>query len=421
MSSMDGNGTMVLTLILLVAFSAFFSASETAYTSLNRVRVKRMAQEGNLRAAQVLSLADQYDKLLSGILVGNNIVNILSASLATVLFVKVLGSSGVSVSTAVMTIVVLMFGEIAPKSIAKEHPEGVAFAFYPLLNAIIRLLTPIIYLFSLWQKLIYFIFKPSGDRGITEEELITMVEEAESEGEIDTHESELIRSAIEFNDLTAEDILTPRVNMTAVDLNDSLKDIAQAFEESGFSRLPVYDGSVDNIVGILHEKDFYTRQGKTSLKDMMTTPLCVMPTIQLPALLKLLQQTKNHMAVVMDEYGGVLGIATMEDVLEELVGEIWDEHDEVVEDIVTLPDGRLQVSGSASLDDLRQIAPIPEEYDSVTVNGWVLEVLGRFPKVGDSFDFQDMHITVRKAARRRVEMIEIEQSAGREAVGGSRQ
>ena len=409
MSIMDSNGTLILYLILLIAFSAFFSASETAYTGMNRVRVKSLANAGNRRAEKVLALADRYDKLLSGILVGNNIVNILSASLATVLFVNLMGARGVSVSTVVMTVTVLMFGEIAPKSIAREHPEEIAFAFYPVLNLIIRLLTPVIYLTTLWQKLIYHIFKPSDDHGITEEDLITIVEEAENEGEIDAHESELIRSAIEFNDMTVGDILTPRVDMTAVEVGDDFDSIARAFEESGYSRIPVYQDSVDNIVGILHEKDFYTRKDGASVRELMTPPLCVVPTIQLAVLLKLLQKTKNHMAVVMDEYGGVLGIATMEDVLEELVGEIWDEHDEVVQDVEELSDGSLRVSGSASLDDLQHRLTIPEEYESVTVNGWVLEVLGRFPQPGDGFDFGDWHVTVEKVARRRVEQIHIEQ------------
>lgn len=409
MSIMDSNGTLILYLILLIAFSAFFSASETAYTGMNRVRVKSLANAGNRRAEKVLALAERYDKLLSGILVGNNIVNILSASLATVLFVNLMGARGVSVSTVVMTVTVLMFGEIAPKSIAREHPEEIAFAFYPVLNLIIRLLTPVIYLTTLWQKLIYHIFKPSDDHGITEEDLITIVEEAENEGEIDAHESELIRSAIEFNDMTVGDILTPRVDMTAVEVGDDFDSIARAFEESGYSRIPVYQDSVDNIVGILHEKDFYTRKDGASVRELMTPPLCVVPTIQLAVLLKLLQKTKNHMAVVMDEYGGVLGIATMEDVLEELVGEIWDEHDEVVQDVEELSDGSLRVSGSASLDDLQHRLTIPEEYESVTVNGWVLEVLGRFPQPGDGFDFGDWHVTVEKVARRRVEQIHIEQ------------
>ena len=405
---MDSNASLIFALIALVAMSAFFSASETAYTSLNRARLKTMAAGGSRRAERALALAEDYDRLLSGILVGNNIVNILSASLATVLFVKLVGGAGVTLSTAVMTVVVLMFGEIAPKSIAKENPEKVALDAYPALNVIIRLLTPISFLTGCWQKLIYRVFKPSDDRGITEEELITIVEEAENDGEIDEHESELIRSAIEFNDMTAEDILTPRVKLTAVELHDSLDDIARTFEESGRSRIPVYEEEIDNIVGILHEKDFYRLRNKTSLRDMMTAPLCVVPSTQLGVLLKLLQKTKNHMAVVVDEYGGVLGIVTMEDILEELVGEIWDEHDEVVQDIVAISDSQWRVSGAASLDALRELFPIDEAFDSVTVNGWVLEMFGRFPKPNDTFDYKDLRVTVERVTRRRVEWIRIE-------------
>ena len=405
---MDGNGTLILALIALVAMSAFFSASETAYTGLNRARLKNMAQSGSRRAERALALSENYDRLLSGILVGNNIVNILSASLATVLFVNLLGGGGVSVSTAVMTVVVLMFGEIAPKSIAKERPERIALAFYPALNLALTLLTPFIFLAGCWQKLVYRIFRPEDDHGITEDELITIVEEAENEGEIDEHESELIRSAIEFGDLTAEDILTPRVDVDAVDAEDSVEDVARVFAESGRSRLPVYEESIDTIIGILHEKDFYRMRGSVPLREMMTSPLCVLPSTQLDVLLKLLQKTKNHMAVVMDEYGGVTGIVTMEDILEELVGEIWDEHDEVVEDIVELSDGSLRVSGGASLDDLREQVPIDESYESVTVNGWVLEVLGRFPQPGDVFDFEGRRVTVEKLDRRKVEQIRID-------------
>ena len=404
---MDSNGTLIVSLVALVLLSGFFSASETAYTSLNRVRVKSQANAGDRRAEKVLALAERYDRLLSGILVGNNIVNILSASLATVLFTRMLGGAGVSVSTAVMTVVVLMFGEIAPKSIAKERPERIAFAFYPVLSAILKLLTPVIFLTTCWQRLIYRVFKPSDDKGITEEELITIVEEAESGGEIDEHESELIRSAIEFNDLTAEDILTPRVDVAAVEVTDTPDEVAAAFSAHGFSRMPVYEGSIDNIVGILHEKDFYRLRGVESLRELMTPPLCVVPTTQLAVLLKLLQKTKNHMAVVMDEYGGVRGIVTMEDILEELVGEIWDEHDVVVEDIAPLADGSLRVSGGASLEDLRERVDIPEEYDSVTVNGWVTEVLGRFPQPGERFDFQGRNVEVERVGKRRVEQIRI--------------
>ena len=405
---MDSNATLILVLIILVILSAFFSASETAYTSLNRVRVKNMAGSGNKRAEKVLFLSENYDKLLSGILVGNNIVNILSASLATVLFTNLIGTAGVSVSTVVMTVIVLMFGEITPKSIAKQHPEKFAFAFYPFLSTILKILSPLVFLFSGWQKLVYKIFKPSDDRGITEEELITIVEEAEYEGEIDQHESELIRSAIEFNDMSAEDILTPRVDIVAVSVSDSMEEISRVFTDSGYSRIPVYEDSVDNIVGILHEKDFYSLKDEKTIREMMSVPLCVVPATQLGVLLKLLQKTKNHMAVVMDEYGGVSGIVTMEDILEELVGEIWDEHDEVEVEITALPDGSYRVSGSASLDDLQDIFPIPQNYDCVTVNGWVLEVMGRFPQAGETFDYGKMRVTVEKVAKRRVEQIRIE-------------
>ena len=404
---MDENGTLILALVALVAMSAFFSASETAYTSLNRVRLKAMVNGGNRRASKVLALSEDYDRLLSGILVGNNIVNILSASLATVLFVRLIGGAGVSVSTAVMTVVVLMFGEIAPKTIAKDRPEQVALAAYPLLSAILVLLTPIVFLTSCWQKLIYKLVPPSKDRGINEEELMTIVEEAENEGEIDEHEGELIRSAIEFNDMTAEDILTPRVDVVSAEVNSTPEEVAHIFEQSGRSRIPVYEDSIDNIVGILHEKDFYRLRGKVPLKEMMSEPLCVVPSTQLAVLLKLLQRTKNHMAVVVDEYGGVVGIATMEDILEELVGEIWDEHDQVVEDIVQLSDDDWKVSGGASLEDLREHLPIRDDFESVTVNGWVMEVLGHLPQPGDAFDYGDLHVTVERVASRRVEQIRI--------------
>ncbi len=404
---MDSNATLIASLIVLIAASAFFSASETAFTSLNRVRVKNMAASGNKRAGKVLALSENYDKLLSGILVGNNIVNILSASLATVLFVNLIGGKGVSVSSAVMTVVVLMFGEISPKTIAKQNPEAVAFALYPLLSAILKLLTPLVWVFNQWQKVLYLILKPADDRGITEEELITIVSEAENEGDIDEHESELIRSAIEFNDLTAEEILTPRVDIVAVDVEDSLDDISNTFTESGYSRIPVYSESVDNIIGILHEKDFYSLRDKKTVREMMSNPLCVVPTTQLSVLLKLLQKTKNHMAVVMDEYGGVSGIVTMEDILEELVGEIWDEHDEVIEEISEQADGSYLVFGSTSLDDLQEVFPFKQEFDCVTVNGWVLEVMGRFPQPGDGFDFENLHVSVEKVAKRRVELIRV--------------
>lgn len=406
---MDGNTAITfLVLLILVFCSAFFSSAETAYTCLNRVRLKNMANSGNKRAEKVLALAEDYDRLISSILIGNNIVNILSTSLATALFVRLLGSSGVTVSTVVMTIAILLLGEVAPKSIARVMNEKLAFAFFPVLSLIVRVFTPLNFVMGCWQNLIGRLVKEDEEPSVTEEEIMTMVEEAQSDGEIDEHESELIRSAIEFTDLCVEDILTPRVDIVAVDIGDTEDKIAARFAESGFSRLPVYEESVDDIIGILHEKDFYRNRGHRSVREMMTTPTCVMPNTRLSVLLKLLQQTKGHMAVVMDEYGGVIGIVTLEDILEELVGEIWDEHDEIVEEFQRLPDGRYRVECSANLDDLLEIFSIKKEYESVTVSGWVLEEMGTFPQEGDTFDCEQLHVTVEKVDKRRVVQILIE-------------
>ena len=406
---MDGNTAITfLVLLILVFCSAFFSSAETAYTCLNRVRLKNMANSGNKRAEKVLALAEDYDRLISSILIGNNIVNILSTSLATALFVRLLGSSGVTVSTVVMTIAILLLGEVAPKSIARVMNEKLAFAFFPVLSLIVRVFTPLNFVMGCWQNLIGRLVKEDEEPSVTEEEIMTMVEEAQSDGEIDEHESELIRSAIEFTDLCVEDILTPRVDIVAVDIGDTEDKIAARFAESGFSRLPVYEESVDDIIGILNEKDFYRNRGHRSVREMMTTPTCVMPNTRLSVLLKLLQQTKGHMAVVMDEYGGVIGIVTLEDILEELVGEIWDEHDEIVEEFQRLPDGRYRVECSANLDDLLEIFSIKKEYESVTVSGWVLEEMGTFPQEGDTFDCEQLHVTVEKVDKRRVVQILIE-------------
>ena len=410
-----GDLSTIIALVFLVICSAFFSASETAYTSLNLVRMKRMAADGDARAAKVLKLAERYESLLSSILIGNNIVNILASSLATVLFVRALGNKGVTVSTLVITVVILLVGEVTPKNIAKEHAETIAMKFYPLLFALTKLFTPLNWLLGCWQRLIGKVVKPAEDRGYTEEELITIVEEAENEGGIDAHESELIKSAIEFTDVDVEEILTPRVEIQAMELGASDDEISDLFQESGYSRLPVYQETVDNIVGILHEKDFYANRGKVPVRDLMSTPTYVMQNTKVSDLLKLLQKTKSHMAVVVDEYDGVQGIVTMEDILEELVGEIWDEHDEVVEEYRALPDGGYLVDGGANLDDMLELFDIHKEYDPVTVNGWVREELGRFPKAGDSFECDNLIVTVEKAEKRRATEVRVVRKPEEEA------
>ena len=403
----DGSITLLVALIVLIAFSAFFSASETAFSSLNQIRLKSRAEEGDTSAARVLAMAEKYDKLLSSILIGNNIVNIAAASIGTILFTQMLGAErGATVSTIVLTIIVLIFGEVTPKSLAKEMPEKVATAVSPFLVLLMSLMTPLTWLFSQWKKLLGRFVHSSESDAITEGELITMVSEAENDGELTDRESQLIRSAIEFDDVEVEEILTPRVDVVAVEDDISLEELAQTFAESGYSRLPVYHDTVDNIIGVVHEKDFYiARLKKTvTMEDLIAPTLYTTGSTQISQLLRTLREQHHHMAVVVDEYGGTEGIITLEDILEELVGEIWDEHDEATEDFRQQSDGSWLVSGSASVDDLYETLDLPEDedIDSNTVNGLVQEKTHHLPKVGDHFQLNDYEGVVTRTARRRV-------------------
>ena len=393
-------------MIFLIGMSAFFSSTETAFTSFNHARVKALARGGNKRAKQALDLADNYDKLLSSILIGNNIVNILASSLATVVFVAWLGGAGVSVSTVVMTVLVLIFGEISPKTLAKDHADQLVLAFAPYINFIMLLLTPLNWIFAQWRKLLARIFPAPKDEGMAEEELLTLVAEAEQDGEIDEHESDLIRSAIEFNDQTAEDILTHRVDIVALDVEMTMDEAEQVFRENTFSRLPVYEDSIDSIVGVIHEKDFFNNRTATSLREIMKPPLFVTPTSRISDLLHTLQKAKSHMAIVSDEYGGTMGVVTMEDIIEELVGEIYDEHDQVVESFKKLPDGDYLIDCTASLKDMQELFSIQGDFDATTVGGWVLDQMGRIPAVGDSFVY-DNRLSVRVTRVESTRVLEI--------------
>ena len=403
----DGSLTLLVALVILVAFSAFFSASETAFSSLNQIRLKSRAEDGDPSAARVLAMSEQYDKLLSSILIGNNIVNIAAASIGTVLFTRLLDPQrGATVSTIVLTIVVLIFGEVTPKSLAKEMPERIATAVSPFLSLLMLLLSPLTWLFTQWKKLLgHFIHSGEADT-ITEGELMTMVSEAESDGELTDRESQLIRSAIEFDDVEVEEILTPRVDVVAVEDTTSLEELAQTFAESGYSRLPVYHDNIDNIIGVVHEKDFYLAKLKkaATVEDLVVPTLYTTGTTQISQLLRTLREQHHHMAVVVDEYGGTEGIITLEDILEELVGEIWDEHDEVTEDFRQQSDGSWLVAGSASVDDLFETLDLPEDedIDSNTVNGLVQEKTRHLPKVGDHFTLDHFEGVVTRTARRRV-------------------
>ena len=412
---MDNDSISLLIILFCIVMSAYFSATETAFSSLNRVRIKNMAEKGHKRAQLVLHLSERYDTLLSTILIGNNIVNIASASLATVLFVRMLGDeAGPSVSTAVTTVVVLIFGEISPKSIAKESPEKFAMFSAPLLRVLTIVLMPFNFLFGKWKKLLSLIFKSEEDYSITEEELLTIVEEAEQEGGIDEQEGTLIRSAIEFSEIEALDILTPRPDVTAVPVDATKEEIAKVFQETGYSRLPVYEGTIDSIVGIIYQKDFhnYVYHTEQDIRTIIRPPLYTTEGKHIGALLKELQKQKSHIAVVLDEFGGTVGIVTMEDILEELVGEIWDEHDKVVEEIQQVSESEYDVLGSANVQKLFDLLDINEELDVVTVSGWVMEAMGRVPEEGDEFDDRNLHVKVTQMDGKRIEQIRVTVAAG---------
>ena len=407
---MDPNSTgMIVALVILIAMSAYFSATETAFTSLNRIRLKTKADDGDRRAKRTLALAEQYDKLLSTILIGNNIVNITAATIATLLFTKLSPEYGAALSTVVLTVVVLIFGEISPKSLAKEFPERWALFATPLLYVLTLILTPANFLFGLWRKLLGLLFHKSEEDVITEEELVGMVEQAETEGGLDEHESELIRAAIEFNDLEVSEILTPRVDLVAVEENTDADEIARLLTESGYSRLPIYKESIDNIIGVVHEKDFYAARyrGFKSLADITGSVIYTTGSTKISDLLRILQKNKAHMAVVVDEYGGTEGIVTLEDILEELVGEIWDEHDEVVESFRKLDDGSYVIQCSAGLDDLYDLFSVKGDPDASTISGWVVDQLGRVPEQGDTFRSEGLEVTVTQVEQRRVMEIQV--------------
>lgn len=417
---MEDGSFQLVAIVILIFLSAVFSATETAFSTFNRVRMKNLAADGNRRAELVMRLAGDYDGILTTILIGNNIVNIGLASIATLIFTGWFPTNGAAISTAVTTVVVLIFGEVSPKSMAKESPDGYTMFIAPFIRAVMLLFTPLNLLFRYWKKLLSRIFRLRGDSAITEEELITIVDEAEQDGGINEREGDLIRSAIGFDDLEAADIITPRVEVTAVDISAAPGEIAKIFSETGFSRLPVYDETVDNVIGILHEKDFYHsgRDGASDIKSILRRALFVPCHIKVPKLLAMFQREKAHMAIVLDDYGGTMGIATLEDVLEELVGDIWDEHDEVVELIKPRSDGSIAISGSAKPADMFEYFGIKTpDIDDLpqTVNGWVMRALGELPEKDVCFESAGLSVVITKTGERLAEEITVRPAVSSEA------
>ncbi len=401
----------IFIMIVCIILSALFSATETAYSSINKIKLMSLAENGNKKAAAVLDIVEKYDKFLTTVLVGNNIVNILLASLATIFFTeRVGGEYGTTVSTAVTTVVVLIFGEITPKSLAKEFPERFAMFTLGLVRVLMFVFTPLCFIFSLWTNLLSKINKENDDDTITDDELLTIVKEAENEGGLDKHESELIQNAIAFDDRQALDILTPRVDVIAVPADATEEEINRVFSDSGYSRLPVYEGSLDNIIGIIHQKDFHdgTDEGK-ALAEIYKKPVFVTPTLKISNLLRKLQEEKAHIAVVVDEYGGTAGIVTMEDILEELVGEIWDEHDEIVEEVTEVSENTYLLQGTVLLDEMCDLLKIKcEESEADTVSGWIMEQLGHIPEQGETFEYENLKIEITDVVARRITEVKVE-------------
>jgi putative hemolysin len=403
--------TLIIVLVILILLSGLFSATETAFSSLNPIKLKFLIEKGNKKAKRTLILYERFEKLLIVVLVGNNIVNILSASLATILFVDLVGQDlGVTLSTVVLTTVVLIFGEITPKSIAKQLPESFAMVITPFISLVGYIIAPLVLIFGVIQKSMNRLFK-FKKQTVTEDELLTYVSEVERQGGINSNERELIQRVIDFDALKVTEILTPRVDIEAVELTNDHETILNLFETTGHSRLPVYEKDLDHIVGIIHYKDFMYNviNGKKALKAMMKDPIFVTEYMKIVDLLHLLKSKKEHLAIVKDEYGGTQGLASLEDIIEELVGDIFDEHDEIEKDIIKLDDDHYIAQGSAELEQLLDILGFEYE-DAQTLNGFMLDQMGKIPLINESLDYKGFNFKVKKATKKKVIEVEIKKS-----------
>ena len=417
-----------LALIVCIALSALFSATETAFSASNKVKLKTVEGSRKERAQIAIDLLDKYDSLLTTVLIGNNIVNIAGTAIATLLFTtRILPGRedlATTVASAVMTVLVLVLGEVGPKTLAKQQPERFAMSVSPLMRTLVVLLHPLDLLFSLYRRLLSRIVKPDPEENQIENELMTMIDEAQTEGDIEEDEGELIRSAIEFSDQNAEDIMTPRVDVTAIEDTATLEEAADLFRATWYSRIPVYHEDLDHIVGTLNEKDFYkmTHEGVSSITEIMKEPVFAPASLSISNLMKLFRTSKTHQVILLDEYGGTEGIVTMEDVLEELVGEIYDEHDEVEEEVVEQEDGTVIVDGGMQLEEMLEKYELPNNYETDTVGGWVSEMLEKVPELNDSFDVGGWRFQVTEMDGFRVTRVQIskapeEEPAAAEADG----
>lgn len=402
-------------LVVCIVLSGFFSGCETAFATVNKIRMKNLAVEGNKKADKVIKIAEDYDRTLSAILIGNNIVNIASASIGTVIFTQLCGSTnGPWVSTLAITLVVLIFGEIMPKSFARSNAEKVTLSIVNILDIIIKFLSPLVFIFVKLKNLLGKNTENSQPT-VTERELKYLIEESESEGVLEEQESELVKSALDFDETTVDEVLTHRVDVVAIDINEKPDKIKELFFEEGYSRLPVYNGNIDTIVGVIHNKDFfkaYLKNNNIDLNSIIQKTVYVPPKKRISELMQELQKLKSHMAIVTDEYGGTIGVITLEDIIEQLVGDIWDESDEEEIDITKLSDDIYQVSADMDVEDFfdeidfdyreSDLEEIPSTFAS-----WALETFERIPNAGDSFEYKNLNITILEVCDQRIIKLEI--------------
>lgn len=404
--------SLIFLLIVLILLSAFFSASETAFSSVNKIRLKNYVDEKRRGSKKALYIVENFDRALSTILVGNNIVNIAAASISTKVATDLFGgNTGLVISTVGMTILIIIFGEVLPKSFAKEHAESFSLLVSDVLYMLIQLFTPITALLVMLKQLVSKLFgnQKTDVPSVTEEELKVMVNLSEEEGVIDNKEKELVHRSLDFNDILVGEIFTPRIDIVAVEVNQPIEEIRDIFLQERYSRVPVYEGDIDNVIGILSESDFFSQlvQGKkVNVRELLRTPLFVVESMRISTLLPELQKSKVHMAIVIDEFGGTSGLITLEDILEQIVGEIWDEHDEAVKTFQKINDYEYEFNAELPLDEFCDILGIDElESSSHTLGGWVFEMFERIPTVGESFEYESLTVTVRQVENRRIRKV----------------
>lgn len=405
----NSNIWKILLVVVMMIFSALFSSTETAFSSVNKLRLKNYEAQGNKKASKALKLANSFDDVLTAVLIGNNIVNIATSSVSTLVFVEWFGDSGAGISTAVITILVLIFCEVIPKSYAKRNAEKLALLFASPLAMLVTVLKPFVWILNKMSS----IFKGGDSPTVTEDELKYMIDEIEEEGIIEEQESELVKSALDFDETTVNEILIPRVKIIGIDINDSVDNIKEVFSREMYSRMPVFEKSLDNIVGIITNKAFFKMlvEGRNDIHEIIQEVPHIADTNLISEAMKFMQKAKVHLAVVTDQYGGTKGIITLEDIIEELVGEIYDEDDEIVDNIKKISNDKYEVLGDTNIGDLLEFLELDEktiDTDYTTVGGWITDVMEHIPESGETAETGIFRLTAEKVNENKVEKVIIE-------------